>query len=121
MKITINFVGVEGKVLQVSPHGNYVVVELSDRITIIGTYSNKFNWPESTDESSGFTSFITYIGLKQLEFPRFRDWVIVNNGYFEGDDGTPRQSKRVRRFPLEIKVRGLLAESVVELIHGEIG
>lgn len=64
---------------------------------------------------------ITYIGLKQQEFSRFRDWVIVNNGYFEGDDGTPRQSKRVRRFPLEIKVRGLLAESVVELIHGEIG
>ncbi|MBO1066498.1 MULTISPECIES: hypothetical protein [Dolichospermum] len=124
----INFAGIEGKVLQVSPHGNYQVVELSDsealrrnRITIVGTYSNKFHWPESTDESSGFTSFITYIGLKQQEFPRFRDWVIVNNGYFEGDDGTPRQSKRVRRFPLEIKVRGLLAESVVELIHGEIG
>jgi hypothetical protein len=121
MMNTINFAGIEGKVLQVSPHGNYQVVELSDRITIVGTYSNKFHWPESTDESSGFTSFITYIGLKQQEFPRFRDWVIVNNGYFEGDDGTPRQSKRVRRFPLEIKVRGLLAESVVELIHGEIG
>jgi hypothetical protein len=117
----INFAGIEGKVLQVSPHGNYIVVELSDRITIVGTYSNKFHWPESTDESSGFTSFITYIGLKQQELPRFRDWVIANNGYFEGDDGTPRQSKRVRRFPLEIKVRGLLAESVVELIHGEIG
>ena len=121
MMNTINFAGIEGKVLQVSPHGNYQVVELSERITIVGTYSNKFHWPESTDESSGFTSFITYIGLKQQEFPRFRDWVIVNNGYFEGDDGTPRQSKRVRRFPLEIKVRGLLAESVVELIHGEIG
>jgi hypothetical protein len=121
MMNTINFAGIEGKVLQVSPHGNYQVVELSDRITIVGTYSNKFHWPESTDESSGFTSFITYIGLKQQEFTRFRDWVIVNNGYFEGDDGTPRQSKRVRRFPLEIKVRGLLAESVVELIHGEIG
>lgn len=121
MMNTINFAGIEGKVLQVSPHGNYQVVELSDRITIVGTYSNKFHWPESTDESSGFTSFITYIGLKQQEFTRFRDWVIVNNGYFEGDDGTPRQSKRVRRFPLEIKVRGLLAESVVELIHGELG
>jgi hypothetical protein len=121
MMNTINFAGIEGKVLQVSPHGNYVTVSLSDRITIVGTFSNKFNWPESTDESSGFTSFITYIGLKQQEFSRFRDWVIVNNGYFEGDDGTPRQSKRVRRFPLEIKVRGLLAESVVELIHGEIG
>ncbi|MEA5609822.1 hypothetical protein [Nodularia spumigena] len=117
----INFAGIEGKVLQVSPHGNYQVVELSERITIVGTYSNKFHWTESTDESSGFTSFITYIGLKQQEFSRFRDWVIANNGYFEGDDGTPRQSKRVRRFPLEIKVRGLLAESVVELIHGEIG
>jgi|688.fasta_scaffold38588_4 hypothetical protein len=121
MMNTINFAGIEGKVLQVSPHGNYVTVSLSDRITIVGTFSNKFHWPESTDESSGFTSFITYIGLKQQEFTRFRDWVIVNNGYFEGDDGTPRQSKRVRRFPLEIKVRGLLAESVVELIHGEIG
>ena len=64
MMNTINFVGVEGKVLQVSPHGNYVVVELSDRITIVGTFSNRYNWEENSDQSSGFTGFITYIGLK---------------------------------------------------------
>jgi hypothetical protein len=113
----INFAGMNGEVLEASPHGNYLVVKLSDRITIIGCFKNKFNWEESTDESSGFTSFITYIGLKQLEFPKFRDWVVANNGYFDGDDGTPRKSKRVPRFPLEIKVRGLLAESVVELVQ----
>ena len=118
MMNTINFAGVEGKVVQSSPHGNYVTVSLSDRITIVGTYSNKFNWEENSDQSSGFTGFITYIGLKSpQELSKFRDWIIDNNGYFDRDDGTPRKSKRVRRFPLEIKVRGLLAESVVELVN----
>jgi hypothetical protein len=114
----MKFSGIEGTVLSTSPHGNYIVMQLHSRVVICGTYSNKFNWTESTDESSGFISFITYIGLKsQVEFPRFRDWVIANNGYFEGDDATPRKAKRVPRFPLEIEVRGLLPESVVDLIN----
>jgi len=58
----INFAGIEGEVKSVSPHGNYTVVKLSDRITIVGTFSNRFHWEESPD--SGFKSFITYIGLK---------------------------------------------------------
>ena len=72
MMNTINFAGIEGKVIQTSPHGNYVVVELCRiALPLSNLLWNKFNWEESTDESSGFTSFITYIGLKQLEFPRF--------------------------------------------------
>lgn len=115
---TINFAGIDGKVIQSSPHGNYQVLELSDRITIVGTFSNQFNWEENSDPSSGFTGFITYIGLKSpQELSKFKDWIVDNNGYFDRDDGTPRKSKRVRRFPLEIKVRGLLSESVIELIN----
>jgi hypothetical protein len=117
---TINFSGIEGKIIQSSPHGNYLVVQLSDRITIIGTFSNKFNWSESPETNSGFTSFITYIGLKSYgEYKKFEAWVTLNGGYFEGDDGTPRVAKRVKHFsfPLEIKVRGLIAESVVELVE----
>ncbi|MBD2499863.1 hypothetical protein [Anabaena azotica] len=113
----INFAGIECQVLQSSPHGNYIVVKLSKRIVICGTYSNQFNWDESPDLDSGFTSFITYIGLRnELEFPRFRDLAIAHNGYFDRDDGSPRKAKRVIEFPLEIKVRGLLPESVVELV-----
>jgi hypothetical protein len=115
---TINFAGIEGKVIHTSPHGNYLVVQLSSRIVICGTYSNQFKWEESTDESSGFMGFITYIGLKsQLELSRFKDWIITNNGYFDRDEDKPRKAKRVQKFPLEIKVRGLLAESVVELVN----
>jgi hypothetical protein len=114
----INFAGIEGEVKSVSPHGNYTVVKLSDRITIVGTFSNRFHWEESPD--SGFKSFITYIGLKSYsEYQNFAEWVALNNGYFEGDDGTPREAKRVKHpsFPLEIKVRGLIAESVFELVQ----
>jgi hypothetical protein len=43
---TVNFAGVEGEVIETSPHGSYVVVKLSDRITIVGTTNNQFNWEE---------------------------------------------------------------------------
>lgn len=113
----INFAGLEGQVLQSSPHGNYLVVKLSKRITVVGTFSNQFKWQESPDIDSGFTSFITYIGLRnELEFTRFRDFVSDSDGYFDKDDGSPRKAKRVIDFPFEIKVRGLLPESVVELV-----
>ncbi len=116
----INFAGIEGEVKSVSPHGNYLTIKLSDRITIVGTFSNRFHWEESPDSDSGFKSFITYIGLKSYsEYQHFAEWVALNNGYFEGDDGTPREAKRVKHpsFPLEIKVRGLIAESVFELVQ----
>lgn len=115
---TINFSGIKGQVIHTSPHGNYVTVKLSDRITITGTYSNQFNWSESEDESSGFLSFITYIGLRSpSELNKFKPWLIDRNAYFNQGEDIPRKSKRVQKFPLEIKVRGLSAESVVELIQ----
>ena len=115
---TINFCGIKGQVIQSSPHGNYVVVKLSDRITIVGTYSNQFKWEESEDQSSGFTSFITYIGLRsQQEAETWLKRVVLLSGYFQGEEDIPRKSKRVKAFPLEIKVRGLSASSVVELIQ----
>lgn len=115
---TINFCGIKGQVIQSSPHGNYVVVKLSDRITITGTFSNQFNWEESEDESSGFLSFITYVGLRSpSEINKFKPWLINHNAYFNQGEDVPRKSKRVKAFPIEIKVRGLSAESVVELIQ----
>jgi hypothetical protein len=57
----INFAGVEGEVVETSPHGSFVVVRLSDRITLVGTTNNIFNGEEMPDISSGFESFITYI------------------------------------------------------------
>jgi hypothetical protein len=115
---TINFSGIKGQVIHTSPHGNYVTVKLSDRITIVGTFSNQFNWSESEDKSSGFLSFITYIGLRSpYEVNKFKPWLINHNAYFNRDEDVPRTSKRVKAFPLEIKVRGLSAESVAELIQ----
>ncbi|MBN3961756.1 hypothetical protein [Nostoc sp. NMS8] len=113
----IKFSGIECQVLESSPHGNYILIKLSKRIAICGTYSNQFNWEESPDLDSGFTSFITYIGLRnELEFPRFRDLAIAHNGYFDKDDGKPRKAKRVPGFLLEIKIRGFQPESIVELV-----
>lgn len=123
---TINFSGIKGKVIQSSPHGNYVVVILSDRITIVGTFNNAFNWEPSEDHSSGFLSFITYIGLRSrsdsegVSQPEAETWlkrVVLLGGYFQGEEDIPRKSKRVKSFPMEIKVRGLSASSVVDLIQ----
>lgn len=114
----INFAGVDGKVIKSSPHGNYLVVQLSDRITITGTYSNQFNWEEMNEFESGFTSFITYIGIKNdQELDKYHQWIEENNGYFHHEDEVYRVSKRIQKFPYEIKVRGLSVESVINLIQ----
>lgn len=115
---TIIFAGIKGKVVETSPHGNYVVVELSKRISIVGTFTNIFHWEESEEQQSGFISFITYIGLKSKEeVDKFKEVISSNEGYFNNNEDIPRKSKRVKTFPFEIKVRGLSPQSVVNLLN----
>jgi hypothetical protein len=110
---TINFAGKECEVLKSSPHGNYLVVKVSDRITVIGTYSNQFSWDFSPDRDSGFESFITYIGVSSIpEATEIKSIVKKAGGYFQGNEDQPRKSKRVVGSPLELKVRGLNADFV---------
>ena len=59
---TITFAGINGVIKEVSPHGNFITVVLFDRLVIVGTTDNQFNWDENRDEESGFLAFITYIG-----------------------------------------------------------
>jgi len=114
----INFAGVEGEVIETSPHGSYVVVKLSDRITIVGTTNNQFNWQEMPDAASGFESFITYIGLRsKTEASKYLDVVAKVGGYTVKKEAEPRKAKRVKDFPFEIKVRGLTPEFVAEVIR----
>lgn len=115
---TITFNGIEGKVIESSPHRNYMVVELNDRITIIGTFSNQFCWQEMPDPESGFESFITYIGVRSIaEAEAVKEVILENGGYFHPKEQEPRRSKRVKAFPLEVKVRGLTADFVAELVR----
>lgn len=115
---TINFAGIEGQIIESSAHGNYLVVRLSDQITICGTFSNQFNWQEMPDASSGFESFITYIGIRTIgSAEKVKEIVSGVGGYFYFKEQQPRKSKRVKAFPLEMKVRGLTADFVAELVR----
>jgi len=114
----INFAGISGNVIKSSPHGNYLVVKLSDRVIITGTYSNQFGWEEMNEPESEFLSFVTYIGLNdESECDRYHNWIRQNNGYFNYENEAFREAKRVEGFPYEIKVRGLSVEAVVNLIN----
>jgi len=62
--MNITFAGIQGQILESSPHGSFLVVKLSDQITIVGTPNNPYSWQESPDEDSGFESFITYVGVR---------------------------------------------------------
>ncbi|PSB52157.1 hypothetical protein C7B67_08195 [filamentous cyanobacterium Phorm 6] len=116
----ITFVGIKGKVIQSSPHRNYLVVELNDRITICGTFSNQWNWEEMPDASSGFESFITYIGVRSTaEAEAVMEVIHENGGYFHPKEQEPRRSKRVKAFPLELKIRGLTTEFVAEFVEAD--
>ncbi|MGB8689587.1 MAG: hypothetical protein WCD53_19920 [Microcoleus sp.] len=112
---TIIFAGIEGEIIESSPHNNYLVVELSDRVTIIGTFSNQFLWKEMPDITSGFESFITYVGVRSLsETDEIKEILKEGGGYFHSKEKEPRRSKRVKSFLLELKVRGLSPDFVVE-------
>ena len=113
----VNFAGIEGKVIKTSPHGSYVVVKLSDRITIVGTTNNQFSWQEMPDTSSGFDSFITYIGVRsKADGEKVKEIVSQVGGYTYANESEARKSKRIHDFPLEIKIRGLTPEFVAETI-----
>jgi len=120
----ITFQGINGQVISSSNHGNYLIVKLSERITICGTYSNKWEWGESPDLSSGFSSFITYIGFESEDefdqaFVNLMNWLELNNGSFDyraKNDALLRESKRCST-PLEVKIRDLPAESIPNLIN----
>lgn len=118
---TITFAKIIGEIVESSPHGNYLVVKLSDRITIVGTFSNIWHWDISEDVDSGFESFITYIGVRsRSEADRIKSFLKQNGengGYFGKDGSEPRKSKRCRSYPFELKVRGLKAEFVVDCIN----
>lgn len=119
---TINFNGITGQVVESSPHGNYLVIALSDRVSICGTFSNQFNWTETND--SQFRAFITYIGCQNHQQSQLiLEWAKEQGVDFDiakGED-EPRASKRIRdrqKYPLELKIRGLTAQLVCEFVKG---
>lgn len=116
----ITFAGIEGQIIESSPHKNYLVVKLDDRITICGTLTNIWDWEEMPDISSGFKSFITYIGVRSTAEARLvKECVAENGGYFKPDEEEPRLSKRIKSFPLELKIRGLTPDFVAEFVEAE--
>lgn len=123
----ITFAGIKGEIIECSPHSSFLVVKLSERITICGVINgrNIWNWDIAEDEDSGFESFITYIGVRsQTEAYRIIPFFQQNGGYFGNgkDSSKPRKSKRCRSYPLELKIRGLEAKFVVDCLNeGLIG
>ncbi|MEY3866202.1 MAG: hypothetical protein RLZZ338_93 [Cyanobacteriota bacterium] len=114
----ITFAGISGTVTVTSPHGNYVVVQLSNRVAITGTFSNQFHWTEIPEIESGFESFITYIALNKSELLKVQGLIASHSGYFRPGEEFPRPIKRIvgSDRAWELKVRDLSVESVCELV-----
>ena len=116
----INFAGVEGKVVELSPHASFVVVRLTNRITIVGTTNNQFNWEEMPDVSSGFDSFITYMGVRSIpEGEKVLRIVAQVGGYTYRNESQARKAKRIKDFPLEVKIRGLTPDYIAQVITNQ--
>ena len=114
---TVKFAGIEGTVKESSPHGSYLVLQLSERVTICGTFSNQWNWEESHDIDSGFISFITYVGITEDELAEISNLVKNLGGYFKSGEDKPRKAKRVKGFPKELKIRGLNPDYIGEFTN----
>lgn len=107
----IKFAGIVGEITEQSPNKSFTVVKLSDRITIIGTHNNKFNWPKCYDADSGFQAFITYIGADCDELDKFANFLDDCGGVYE-----QRSPERVTGYEMELKVKCLLPENIPELL-----
>lgn len=110
---TILFAGIKGQVLKSSPHGSFLVLKLSARIVIVGAINNKFHWSEAPDSSSGFTSFIAYIGFTIEEQSILHDQIQFYGGHIQDS----RDSKRNQHFPFEFKVKELSISSLLNLFN----
>jgi hypothetical protein len=115
----ITFAGISGEITVSSPHGNYLVVQLSNRVAITGTFSNQFCWSEIPEVQSGFESFITYISLNKSELLTVQGLIAMHGGYFRSGEQFPRPIKRITGSDraLELKVRDLSVQSIVELVQ----
>jgi hypothetical protein len=115
----ITFAGISGEITEVSPHSSFVVVQLSNRVAICGAFVNKFSWSEIPEVQSGFESFITYIALNKSELLTVQGLIAKHGGYFRSGEELPRKLKRIvgSDRALELKVRDLSVESVVQLIR----
>lgn len=113
----INFNGINGEVIESSEHGNYLVVKLSNRISICGTYSNMWHWEESEEIESGFISFLVYIGFNTENVKnKYLDLITEMGGYFKQEKDEKREKQRVQgRFNYEMKIRGLTPDNVIKL------
>ena len=114
---TLTFAGIEGTIKHVSEHGNYVTLQFSNRVTIIGTFSNDYHWDIMPDIHSGFIAFITYIGLNsEHELTGINSFISEHDGYFKAGEVVARKAKWVNS-KYELKVRGFHPQSVVDLVN----
>ncbi len=114
--MNINFNGINGIVTESSPHGNYLVVQLSDNVYITGTFSNQFCWTEIPDISSGFKSFITYFGFNnQSALLTLGEFLSKTNGYCR--DGEDKRIAKRTFCKYEAKIRDLTPDEVIQLIN----
>jgi len=106
--------GLEGQVIESSPHQNYEVVKLSDRVYVCGTYNNKWKWPET--ECDPYVAIVTYIGYNIQDKHLYVNWA-KEAGATDIDD---RPSKRVKGFRKELKIKGLDGSDIVDLVREEL-
>lgn len=118
MNEIIKFNGMKGEIIEASPHDNYLVVKLSNRISICGTRSNIWNWETIKQDKNGFIGVLTYIGFNTDSVKeKYLDLIAENDGYCKKEQDEKRQKKRVTgKFKYEMKVRNLSPQFIKELV-----
>ena len=118
---TITFAGINGQVIESSEHGNYLVIKLSLRISICGTFSNIWQWQESPESESGFKSFVTYIGFNNDRIQqKYLELIDEIGGSVRSYEDKREKMRVTGKFRYEMKVRGLTVDNVLDLIATQI-
>ena len=116
----LNFGGIEGQVLALSPHNSYFLFKLSERAVIRGIYTSDFVWDSTTDNLNGFDPnlFTLYLGVRST----IEATLVKNKIRLAG--GKPDEQIREPRYLLhsqyEIRIIGLSAQSIVQIVKDHL-
>ncbi|MEG4396435.1 hypothetical protein [Microcoleus sp. BROC3] len=112
----LNFGGIQGTVIALSPHNSYFLVKLSERAVIRGIYTKDFVWDETTDNVKGFhpNLFTLYLAVRStIEAKLLKKTLILAGGK---PDEELRQPRYLKDSPYEMRIIGLSAESIVQIV-----
>ncbi len=105
---------VTNQIIKTSPHGSFIVTQLSENIVICEDIHNKQKWGNATEDKP---AFMVYLGCSREEA---KGTMHTFNNLYGCQWCEVRNPKYLKDFECEIKVKGMNREKLAELVEQEL-